>query len=209
MSKRVGDTVCLTSYLSPQGRTDYLNSITVWQACRATFAATPFFDPISIGALNEEFTDGALGANNPVYMLWTQAQDVWGDQMPGKLQQLVSIGTGVPALNPVRYDVLGIWATLSDLATEAERTAEQFRSDKFSLDSAERYYRFNVDRGLEDIGLEGSKKRKEIAAATKRYVMSKDVFMRMKTCADTFVGRQDAGGKSGVECRYRSAQCPT
>jgi hypothetical protein len=39
-------------------------------------AAKSFFDPIAIGPFDEEFVDGALGANNPVYMQWTQAWDM-------------------------------------------------------------------------------------------------------------------------------------
>jgi hypothetical protein len=159
-------------------------------ACRATSAATSFFDTIAIGPFDEEFIDGALGANNPVYTLWNQARDVWGDQLHGRLKCLVSIGTGVPTLKPVRDDVLGIWATLRELATETEKTAELFRRDKSSLDDEGRYYRFNVDRGLEDIGLEESKKKKEIAAATGRYIASQAVFKQMKTCANNLAGRE-------------------
>ena len=102
----------------------------------------------------------------------------------------MSIGTGVPALKPVRDDVLGIWATLKELATETEKTAEQFRRDKSGLDNEGRYYRFNVDRGLEDIGLEESRKKKEIAAATGRYVASQAVFKQMKACANSLAGRE-------------------
>jgi patatin-like phospholipase/acyl hydrolase len=36
------------------------------EACRATSAATSFFDPIAVGRFGEEFVDGATGANNPV-----------------------------------------------------------------------------------------------------------------------------------------------
>jgi hypothetical protein len=114
---------------------------------------------------------------------------VWGDQLWGRLKCLVSIGTGAPALKPVRDDLLGIWATLRELATETEKTAEQFRRDKSSLDDEGRYYRFNVDHGLESIGLEESKKTKEIAAATGRYVASQAVFKQMKACANNLVGR--------------------
>jgi hypothetical protein len=131
-----------------------------------------------------------LGANNPVYALWTQARDVWGDQLRGKLRCLVSIGTGVPTLKPVRDDVLGIWATLKELATETEKTAEQFRRDKSNLDDEGRYYRFNVDHGLENIELEESKKKKEIAAATGRYVASQAVLKQMKACANNLAGRE-------------------
>ena len=124
-------------------------------------------------------------------MLWNQAQDIWGaDQLRNKLSCLVSIGTGGPSLQPVRDDVLGIWATLKELATQTEKTAERFRRDKSGLDDEGRYYRFNVDHGLEDIGLEESKKKKEIVAATGRYVRSQAVFKQMKACANNLARRE-------------------
>ncbi|KAL1892639.1 hypothetical protein Sste5346_006924 [Sporothrix stenoceras] len=190
-SKQTSDTVCLASYRSPRSdNSDLLSSTKIWQAGRATSAATGFFDPIVIGPFDEEFVDGALGANNPIYVLWNQAQDVWGVDLQNKLQCVVSIGTGVPNLKPVRDDVLGIWATLKDLATETEKTAQQFHRDKSSLDNEGRYYRFNVDHGLEEIGLEESKKKKEIAAATRRYFESQTVFKQMQACANSLSGRE-------------------
>ncbi|KJZ71094.1 hypothetical protein HIM_09513 [Hirsutella minnesotensis 3608] len=217
-AKETGDTVCLTSY-RPRGLVHLYDSTMIWQACRATSAATTFFDPIAIGPFQEEFVDGALGANNPVYTLWTQAQDVWGDdQLRGRLRCLVSIGTGVPALRPVRDDVLGIGATLTNLATETEKTAEQFRRDKSSLDDEGRYYRFNVSRGLEDVGLEESKKQREIAAATGRYVASQDVFRQMKACANGLARKQlqqygqwqpIPWGNLQWACEFRSTPIPT
>lgn len=184
-SKQTSDTVCFTSYLSPRGGAYLLNTTKIWEACRATSAATTFFDQIAIGPYDEEFVDGALGANNPVYALWSQAQDLWGgDRVQGMLKCLVSIGTGVPSLRPFPNDVLHIGDALIAIATETERTAEQFRRDKSNLDDEGRYYRFNVVRGLEDVGLEESKKKKEIAAATGKYIMSQAVFKQMKACAN-------------------------
>lgn len=147
-------------------------------------------DPIAIGPVPEEFVNGPLGANNPVRTLWNQAQDVWGDQLHGRLQCIVSIGTGVPALVPVRDDLSGIWATYRELVTETEMTAEQFRRDKSNLDDEGRYYRFNVDQGLEEKGLEESKKKKEIAAATQRYFESQAVFKQLQACANSIAGRE-------------------
>ena len=119
-----------------------------------------------------------------MYAVWNQAQDIWGNQLLRKLRCIVSIGTGMPNLMPVHDDTLGIWATLKAIATETEKTAQQFHHDKSSLDDEGRYYRFNVEHGLEDIGLEESKKKAEIAAATRRYVESQAVFRQMKACAD-------------------------
>jgi predicted acylesterase/phospholipase RssA len=183
--------VCLTSYKSPRGGSDLLNSVKIWEACRATSAASSFFDPIAIGRYEEEFVDGATGANNPVWEVWNQAQLIWGPQpLEGRIKCLVSIGTGVPSLKPFRDDVFHIGNTLVAIATETGQTAERFRRDKSHLADSGRYYRFNVDRGLEEIGLEESRKRKEIAAATRCYVGSQDVFKKMQACADNMAGRE-------------------
>jgi len=150
-----------------------------------------FFDPIAIGRYGEEFVDGAAGANNPVWEVWNQAQLMWGPQpLEGKIKCFVSIGTGMPSLKPFRDDVFGIGETLVAIATETEQTAERFRRDKTHLDDSGRYYRFNVGRGLEDVGLEESKKRKEIAAATGLYVGSQGVYKQMQACANSMAGRE-------------------
>ncbi|KAE9966186.1 hypothetical protein EG328_009102 [Venturia inaequalis] len=193
-SQETGETVCLTSYKSPRGGGDLLNSVKIWEACRATSAASIFFDPIAIGRYGEGFLDGATGANNPVQELWNQAQSVWGPgPLEDKVQYVVSIGTGVPSLKPFRDDVLHIGKSLVTIGTETEQTAQRFQRDKSYLDRSGRYYRFNVISGLEDIGLEESKKRKEMAAATRRYVESQDVLKQMQAYADNIAGRQYVG----------------
>ena len=75
-SKETGDTVRLTSYRSPRGRERLLRTTKIWEAGRATSAASSFFDPITIGNFEESFVDGATGANNPVYEVWNEAQDI-------------------------------------------------------------------------------------------------------------------------------------
>lgn len=185
-SKETSNTVCLASYHSPHNDDDLLNTVTIWQACRATSAATTFFDPIAIGPLREEFVDGALGTNNPVYALWNEAQDMWGKQMHTKLKCLVSIGTGVPGMQPMRKSL----RALQKLVTETERTAQQFHRDKSNLDDEGRYFRFNVDHGLEEVGLHESKKKNVIAAATRLYLESQTVFKQIKTCANSMASQE-------------------
>jgi hypothetical protein len=183
--------MCLTSYKSPRGRKDLFNSVKVWEACRATSAATSFFDPFAIGKYGEEFVDGALGANNPVEELWNQAQLIWGPEpLEGKVQCLVSIGTGVPPLKPLQDDVFHLHESLVAIASETQQTAEKFQRDKSYLDSSGRYFRFNVTRGLEHIQLEDSKKRADIAAATGTYIETHDVFKQMQACANNLARRE-------------------
>lgn len=190
-SKETSETVCLTSYKSPRSGSDLLNSVQIWEACRATSAASTFFDPIAIGRYKEEFADGATGANNPVWEVWNQAQLMWGPQpLENKIKCLVSIGTGIRSLVPFLDDVFNIDKTLVSIAIETEQTAERFRRDKSHLEDSGQYYRFNVDRGLEEVGLEESKKRKEIAAATRRYIGSHGVLKQMQACANSIVRRE-------------------
>ncbi|KAH7372236.1 hypothetical protein BKA66DRAFT_423213 [Pyrenochaeta sp. MPI-SDFR-AT-0127] len=193
-SKETSKTVCLTSYRTPRGNNDLLNSTKIWEACRATSAASSFFDPIAVGRYKEEFIDGATGANNPVRDVWDQAQLVWGPAaLEGQIKRLVSIGTGVPSLKPFKDDVFHIGTTLVAIATETEQTAERFRRERSMLADAGQYYRFNVAHGLEEIGLEESKKIKEIAAATRDYVGSEDVYKQMQACAGSIAGRSYFG----------------
>lgn len=190
-SKETGDTVRLTSYRSPRGRERLLRATKIWEAGRATWAASSFFDPITVGEFGESFVDGATGANNPVYEVWNEAQDVWpSGSLEDKIKCLVSIGTGVPSLTPFKDDLISIGPSLLAIATETEKTAERFSRDKSSLEETGRYYRFNVLRGLEDIALEDSKRKNAIIAATDRYLESQAVFKQMKACADNMSRRE-------------------
>jgi hypothetical protein len=183
--------VRLTSYRSPRGRERLLRTTKIWEAGRATSAASSFFDPITIGDFKEGFVDGATGANNPVYEAWNEAQDIWpSGSLEDQIKCLVSIGTGVPSLTPFKDDLVSIGQSLLAIATETEKTAERFCRDKSRLDDMGRYYRFNVLRGLEGVGLEDSKRKNIIIAATDRYIESQVVFKQMKACADNMSGRE-------------------
>ncbi|KAF2203800.1 FabD/lysophospholipase-like protein [Delitschia confertaspora ATCC 74209] len=168
-------------------------------AGRAMSAASFFFDSITIGDFGESFVDGATGANNPVYEVWNEAQDIWpSGLLEDKVKCLVSIGTGVPSLTLFKDDLLSIGRSLLAIAIETEKTAERFSRDKSRLDNRGQYYRFNVLRGLEDIGLEDSKGKNTIIAATDRYIESHAVFKQIKACADNVGSYQTQFSLRGV-----------
>ena len=105
---------------------------------------------------------------------------MWGPRpLEGRIKCLVSIGTGIPLLKLFQDDVFHIGPTLVAIATEIEQSAGRFLRDTIYLDNTDRYYRFNVNIGLEDIRLEESKKKKEIAVATRRYIESQNVLKQM------------------------------
>jgi predicted acylesterase/phospholipase RssA len=181
-SCETGDTVRLRSYRSPRGRD---RDVKIWEAGRATSAASSFFDPITVDAFGEYFVDGATGVNNPVYEVWSEAQDIWPSlSFEDNVRCLVSIGTGVPSLTPFKGSLMGIFEVLKKIATETQKTAELFSRDKAKLGEEGRYHRFDVVRGLEDVGLENVMKMPEIVAASDRYVESQAVFKQMNVCAE-------------------------
>ncbi|KAF7512509.1 hypothetical protein GJ744_001444 [Endocarpon pusillum] len=176
-------TMQFTSYKS-HSDSDLLKTTKIWEAARATSAAPSFFDPIKIGRFGEEFGDGGTGANNPVRILWNQAQYCLGQGglVERNLRYLVSIGTSIPSLEPFGDHLMEVAKTLRAIATETEMTAKSFREEYAELAKQNRYFRFNVSRGLEKILLEDATKTAAIVAATREYVGNVEVAERMRLC---------------------------
>ncbi|KAI9810451.1 MAG: hypothetical protein M1827_006227 [Pycnora praestabilis] len=192
-SKETADTVHFRTYPS-RGSSHLFHATRIWEAARATSAASSFFDPIKIGPYDEEFVDGATGANNPIQELWNEAKSVWSDKhLESNIQCLVSIGTGVPSLKPFGSSLVEIGKTLVQIATETERTAETFHRGHSELDDDNRYFRFNVLRGLEGIGLEDTSQKNVITAATSRYTESEAIVKQMKLCGKNLLTREYDG----------------
>lgn len=146
-----------------------------------------------MGTYKEDFLDGATGANNPVYELWNEAKDTWDPEpILSNLKSFISIGTGVPSVEPFRTGLLEIGETLVRISTETEQTAESFQRSHSELDDSDRYFRFNVRNGLENIALEDSSQRGDIMTLTERYVQSQDVFKLMKRCGRCLAERECA-----------------
>lgn len=177
--------VQLTSFKTPASDSDRLKHITILQAARATSAASGFFDPveISLGHYVETYVDGATGANNPVWDMWNLASDALiaeHEQLSDHIDCLVSIGTGVPKIEPFGQSLRTLAKTLVRISTETEETAEEFQKVHRLLDADGRYCRLNVMNGLQDISLEEYEQRDFIMAVTKQYLASAEVMKYMK-----------------------------
>lgn len=134
---------------------------TICQAALATSAATTFFEPVSIG--DRSFADGGLGANNPVDEVEDEALNIWcsktGDLKP-LVKCFISIGTGNPGKKPFEDNIIKfLWQTVMQIATETENTERRFIARWARHFDEKRYFRFNVEQGLQGIGLEEYKKK--------------------------------------------------
>jgi patatin-like phospholipase/acyl hydrolase len=137
---------------------------TIWQVARATSAATTFFKSIKVGRDGIEFVDAGFGYNNPCEVLIEEARR----QFPSREQmRVLSIGTGLGDLVSIQGTRLSVLGALKKMATSSKKVAA-------SLDSryggTGQYYRFNVEKGLEDITLSDWEKASTISAHTQNYL---------------------------------------
>ncbi|KAJ5851796.1 FabD/lysophospholipase-like protein [Penicillium soppii] len=167
---------------------------TICQAARATSAATTFFEPVSIGA--RRFADGGLGANNPVDEVEGEASDIWcedtGDLKP-LVKCFISIGTGNPGKRAIEDNLLKFVSnTLPELATQTEHTEKRFIAKWRQHYDSKRYFRFNVDQGLQDVGLAEYQEQGLIESATEGYLDHQAVAFRVRDCVENLKSKQSA-----------------
>lgn len=157
---------------------------TVVQAARATSAATTFFEPVKIG--NRIFSDGALGANNPCEQVEEEAADIWcaetADLKP-LVKCFISIGTGKPATAGIEKNIFRfLGKTVVGIATETENTEKAFIARWRKHYDEDRYFRFNVEQGLQGIGLAEYQQKGAIETATSSYLTNIAQKFRVRDC---------------------------
>lgn len=181
----------LRSWHTPRNNPNLYRTVRVWEAARATSAASTFFEPISIGNPKKEFLDGGTGANNPVRYVWDEAVDL----LPRKdlldnLGCLIPIGTGQPVYKPFESSAVGLGKALLNIATETEDTADQFHRAQYALFESHVCFRFNVPRGLGDMGLAETEQVAAIDAMTDAYLQTETVQSNMRRCVERLGERQ-------------------
>lgn len=156
---------------------------TIWQAALATSAATSFFDPVQIGDCT--YGDGALGANNPANEVQNEAGNIWCETT-GKLEPLVkcfiSLGTGNGGINPIsdkawKFLSKSLTTVAADTTLTAQHVATRWRHFQDT-----RYFRFNVQQGLQDVGLAEYKEIGLMESATRDYLNNEETQPRIRNC---------------------------
>ncbi|KAH7400365.1 phospholipase, patatin family protein [Cadophora sp. MPI-SDFR-AT-0126] len=193
--------VCATAYETqntvhfrdyPRADLGVPNKVTIVDAACATSAATSYFDAVVING--RTYRDGGFGANNPVNEVWHEAREVWVKddyddevQLDKILKCFISIGTGAPRTEGMKESVKGFVDTLKNMVTQTKRSADDFMKSHRNLtkiDGRQRYFRFNVDQGLQEVGLEEYKKTPLVEAATEGYMESPDRENLVALCAN-------------------------
>ncbi|KAG8813503.1 hypothetical protein FRC17_001547 [Serendipita sp. 399] len=150
----------------------------VWEAIRATSAAPTFFGPIHIDG--SVYVDGGFGCNNPCEQVYEEALKIWPHREVGII---ISLGTGMPRVlsleNPSYFDRL--WPkpwiqTLERIATQCQAVHHQMYKKR---ELKGKYYRFNVEQGLQTVSLSEWTKLGEVGIHTEQYTRDADVTRKL------------------------------
>ncbi|KAJ7872434.1 hypothetical protein B0H13DRAFT_2553410 [Mycena leptocephala] len=143
---------------------------------RATSAAPTFFKQIQIGTpgIEEAFVDGGMGQSNPIAALLLETQVMFPDR---QIACIISLGTGQPHTIKIptpsllkRLFPLDVIEAIKGIATDCEK---QHQLSAHHFDPVPHvYFRFNVERGMQDIQLNQWERLGDVAANTRQYLLS-------------------------------------
>lgn len=170
----------IRSYVNQHEYDDLVDECKIWEAARATSAASTFFEPITIGKFGQRFVDGALRHNNPIEVADLESKAMF----PGEERMIVSMGTGLEPPRDVTGNAMHLIKTLIGLVTDTEHRNQMFRSQHQDMVDRGHLYRFNVNQGLASIGLEEYKHKGQIAGLTGRYLKNPDTRQAVAACAN-------------------------
>jgi hypothetical protein len=168
----------LRAYRSRAQRPD---ECTIWQAVRATSAAPLYFDIVEFDD-GQKFGDGGVVANNPVNHLVAEARLIWGNNYP--IEGIVSVGTGVVKLQSLEhYLPTDLAKAIIAANSDCEQVHEDFVRDHTMWDQTSRYFRFNIQRGMEGVELDGWKNQGLMRLLAGKFVGDPQVIPLRKQCA--------------------------
>lgn len=172
----------------------------IWEAVRATSAATTIFEPFVHGQPGSEirYIDAGLGFNNPADLVLEEAAALWGDS--GYLDTrhdvgcFLTIGTGIGEVSRMDNDTIAKAITsrirkplqaVKIIKQIATGTEPKHRSVARRFDPASAVYqRFNVDQGMQAVTLFDHERREDIAVDTNVYLGKYTVDVQMAVAVE-------------------------
>ena len=151
---------------------------TIWEAARATTAGPTFFEQIKIGGpgTTEPYVDGGLGRNNPISVVLEEAELMFPNH---EIACIISIGSGKPSTIGIpkpgwfqRVIPTDVINAMVGMATDCERSHQE--TAKRFADTPNVYFRFNVEQGMQKVGLADWAKVEEVTANTNIYLSQQE-----------------------------------
>lgn len=170
----------LRSYKTRQELDKHSKQFQLWEALRATSAATTYFKEYRRG--NAGYLDGALKSNNPIFQVRQEARDQW----PDKEAFLISIGTGTKPSVPLRGNLIHLARTLTKLVTETEETWNRFRGSHKDMLKDSLLFRYSVPE-LGGVDLGNHKLMGMVRTNTERHLREAATEKYVRACAQKMV----------------------
>lgn len=193
-AKEVAEPSRIRSFSSEYNQ--FASGIKIWEAARATAAASFYFKPMPLRVgrhITEDFIDAAIGCNNPVEYLHKEAADRIGSGR--RLGCLVSIGTGTRIVKIDRAAtglrniahlpkfIKELLGTLKNTATDGEDAHRRILAKVNRYSNA--YFRFNVPDVADQVRLHEHLKIHSLKATTGTYLSDPLVASQILTVAAT------------------------
>jgi len=123
-----------------------------------------------------------------------EASNIWcsetGDLKP-LVKCFISIGTGNPGKKAFEDSLIKFLSeTVVQISTETENNERRFIARWAKHFDEKRYFRFNVEQGLQNIGLDEYKKKGAIEATTEGYITHKERYFRVRDCIQNLKFKQ-------------------
>ncbi|KAL0930568.1 ankyrin repeat protein [Colletotrichum truncatum] len=166
----------LRSYVNKQQLDTHSSSFEMWEALRATSAASTYFKEYRRG--NEGYVDGAFKSNNPIFEVHNEAADLW----PGRDVFLISIGTGTKPNEPLGGHVVKLARSMTRLVTATEGTWIRFHRTHKHLAEDSRLFRFSAP-GIGVVDLGNYKMMGDVAMKTGTYLRDTTTARDVSACS--------------------------
>lgn len=173
----------LRSYVNKQQPDVHSATFEMWEALRATSAASTYFKEYRRG--NEGYVDGAFKSNNPIFEVHHEATDLW----PGRDMFLVSIGTGTKPSTPLGGHVVKLVRSMTKLATATEGSWIRFHRTHKQLAEDHRLFRFSAP-GIGEVDLGNYKMIGNVAMRTETYLRDTTTARDIARCSKEMLAIQ-------------------
>ena len=160
----------------------------IWEAASATAAAPIYFKPVPFARTGEKWCDGGLKRNNPINEALNEVAR-HEDFRAREIGCVVSIGTGITSTTGISSNLLVFLAQAVKMMTWSEEIADTFEASELGtkLSMSKRYYRFNVQQGLQDFEMDELDRLEEMDALTKAYLRKKECAKAIVDCAESLL----------------------
>lgn len=214
--------VLLRSYPSPAESMPSYRT-TIWQAGRATCATAAAFKSITIDQTT--FLDEGAGMYNPAFQVLDEAHL---HEFPDcEIGAFVSVGTGKrlkPATAPAEKREWWEGVAFEGFAEAKRRLmrriddCERVHRELVDGDDGGRpklaqggvatqdYYRFNVEVGVGEFGMNEWNRLSEVATGTRRYLSQRETSRFVKECAGKLVSIEKQGIDDGTKIKFRPSK---